>query len=333
MPRKAINALSRAFSKLSPIGKLQTEVELLTSCSSDTVYRLRYDTMQYDYISPAVLNLLGYSVTELKKINMRSLILETRIVSNGMQIVDSYDPLEENRKRGQVQNWQADYLMRTKDGRRVWVSDVSQPWFDNKGRIIGSRGSLRDITDRVVSEQKLRNETAKQDYSDKLTGLANHRTFWVRLEEEISRSRRSKEDITLLLLSINKLDEIRKKYDQKMVEDVINESAKLLRGRLREIDVIARVKEDIFAIIMPETPMGGAIVAAKRLLATITSHNFFANSPDGKTSCEISIGLAGSTQDSQSDANTLYKQADAELFLAARKDGSHISVKDGADAA
>jgi diguanylate cyclase (GGDEF)-like protein/PAS domain S-box-containing protein len=333
MPKKTIKALSRAFSKLSPISKLQAEVELLTSCSSDTVYRLRYDTMQYDYISPAVLNLLGYSVAELKKINMRSLILETRIVSNGMQIVDSYDPLEENRKRGQVQNWQADYLMRTKDGRRVWVSDVSQPWFDNKGRIIGSRGSLRDITERVTSEQKLRNEIARQDYTDKLTGLANHRTFWVRLEEEISRIRRTKDDITLMLLSISKLEEIKKKYDPKMADEVVTETAKLLRGSLREIDIVARVKEDIFAVLMPETPIDGATYAAKRVLKTITSHNFFANSPDGRTSCEISIGLACAGQDNPSDANMLFKQADSELFLAARKGGSHISVKDAADAA
>lgn len=331
MSRKALKALSHAFSKLSPLSKLQAEVDLLTSCTSDTVYRLRYDTMLYDYISPAVLDLLGYSVEELKKINMRSLILETRIVGNGMQIVDSYDPLEENRKHGRVQNWQADYLMRTKDGRRIWVSDISHPWFDNKGRIVGSRGSLRDITDRVTTEQKIRNETAKQDFTDKLTGLANYRTFWLRLGEEINRSRRTKEAITLMLLGIKKLDEIKQKYDQKMAEEVVTSIAKLLRGRLREIDIIARVKDDMFAVIMPETPVEGATFAAKRVLGTIAEHNFFAHSPDGLNSCEISIGLASFNKDAPVDANALYKQADDELFIALRKEGNHISVKGAAD--
>ncbi len=151
MPKRAIKAISSAFKGLSEVGRLRAEIELLTSCSRDVVYRLRYDTMQYVYISPSVTKLLGYSVDELMKINMRSLILETRIVTDGMKPVESYKNLEENRKKGAVQKWQADYLMKTKDGREIWVSDISYPWFDKKGAIIGSNGSLRDITDRMAA--------------------------------------------------------------------------------------------------------------------------------------------------------------------------------------
>ncbi len=327
MSEKTIKALSTAFSKLSATGKLKAEVELLTTCSSDTVYRLRYDTMQYDYISPAVINLLGYSVSELMQINMRSLILETRVVSNGMQVVDSYEPLEENRKRGEVQKWQADYLMKTKDGRKIWVSDISHPWFDGEGGIIGSTGSLRDITDRVSIEQKIRSEMTRQDYTDKLTGLANMRSFWIRLEEEINRSRRTKEEIALMLININDLAKIKSTYDQKMADDIITIIAKLIRNRLREIDIVARIDEENFGVIMPETPVNGAVYAARRLIKTITSHNFFANSQDGKSSCDISIGLAGINRDNNSTpASEFYKLADAELYIAKHKGINQISA-------
>ncbi len=326
MPKKALHVISTAFGKLSTVGKLKAEVDLLTSCSSDTVYRLRYDTMRYDYISPAVLNLLGYSVAELMQINLRSLILETRIVNNGMKAVESYASLEEARKRGEVKNWQADYLMRTKDGRKIWVSDISHPWFDDNGRIIGSMGSLRDITDRVNNEQKIRNEMAREDYTDKVTGLANMRTFWIRLEEEINRSRRTKEAVSLMLVNVNRLNEIKEKFGQKMEEDILSVIGRLMRRCLREIDITAHISEDNFAVIMPETPADGAYHAAKRLMRTISSHNFFANSPDGKTSCDISIGLADIESCEPRDAASLYKSADGELFAAIHKGNNSISA-------
>ena len=45
------------------LAELRDEIALLTSYSADTIYWLRYDTMQYDYIiSSSVLRLLGFHV-------------------------------------------------------------------------------------------------------------------------------------------------------------------------------------------------------------------------------------------------------------------------------
>src|SRR5665213_45803 len=212
MRKKTVKALSNAFQGLSAIGQLKAEIELLTRCSGDTVYRLRYDTMQYDYISPSVHQLLGYSVAELKRINMRSLIQETRVVSNGMRAVESYTGLEETRKRGEVKKWQADYLMKTKDSRQIWVADVSYPWFDKRGAIVGSVGSLRDVTERIHAEQKIREELLLISNADALTGLANRQTFWGRLEDETHRIRRTHGDLSMLLLDVDHFDKITKTY-------------------------------------------------------------------------------------------------------------------------
>jgi len=328
MPQSTMHAISKAFSKLSRVGSLRAEVDLLTSCSSDTVYRLRYDTMQYDYISPAVINLLGYSVTELMQINLRSLIIETRIVSDGMKIVDSYDSLEESRKRGEVQKWQADYLMKTKDGRKIWVSDISHPWFGKNGAIIGSTGSLRDITERITQEEKIRHEISKQDFTDKLTGLANLRTFWIRLEEEIRRRRRSNEELSVMLISINGLDEIRDSYDQNMVDEVITAIAKLIRRNLREIDIIAHIEEKNFAVMMPNTPVKEANMAAKRIIKIIAEHKFFANALDNNVkSCSISIGIEGTIPgDDNAEANAIYKLAEGQLYIAKRQGENQIAA-------
>lgn len=156
----------------STIQALRDEIELLTRYSSDVVYRLRYSTMRYDYLSPSVERLLGYSPKELADMNLRDLILETRIVAEGFAPVRSYETLEAKRRRGEVTGWQADYRMKTKRGDEIWVMDMSYPWQDEKGAIIGSIGSLRDITDRVEAEQRQLNaqlnsgETEEKSPSD-----------------------------------------------------------------------------------------------------------------------------------------------------------------------
>jgi diguanylate cyclase (GGDEF)-like protein/PAS domain S-box-containing protein len=283
--------------------------------------------MQYDYISPTVLNLLGYTQAELLKLNMRSLILETRIITDGMKTVDSYTELEESRKRGEVNKWQADYLMQTKDGRKIWVSDVSYPWFDKKGAIIGSNGSLRDITERVVAEQKIRNELTKTDYADELTGLANSRKFWLRMEEEIRRTRRTKAKVTVMLITINKLEDIRITYDKKMVEDVFVTIAKAIRKNMREVDIVARIDSESFGVVMPETSVAGAQAAASRLVKLISTYKFFASNPDMEDKhVTVSIGMADSGDTTATNANALYKLADAQLYIACHKGENYISA-------
>ncbi len=324
MSKRTVKALSKAFKGLSPVAKLKAEIELLTRCSSDTVYRLRYDTMQYDYISQAVTQLLGYSVEELTRINLRSLIVETRMVNEGMRPVESYTSLEENRKRGEVRKWQADYLMKTKDGRQIWVADISYPWFDENGAIIGSSGTLRDITDRMNAEQKMRDELLHINTCDNLTGLANRQVFWSRLEDETKRIRRTHADLALLLVDVNQFQKIKDSYGQDMAESVLSGIAKLVYTCLRDIDLAARINGEEFAIILPETNLEGAVVVAERIRDTVARHTFFAGSHNKPVGCTVSIGAASTKFGQNANATNLYKAADMQLYIAKHAGESHI---------
>jgi PAS domain S-box-containing protein len=134
--------------------------------------------MSYDYVSPSIVKLLGFTPEEMMAMNFRSLIIDTKLISNGLQSVMHYGDLEEARRRGDVSKWQADYLIRTKDGRKIWITDISYPWFNERGDIIGSIGSLRDITDRVRAEQLIKDELIRLAHTDPLTGIANRPHFF-----------------------------------------------------------------------------------------------------------------------------------------------------------
>ena len=316
MSQSTIETISSAIKGLSAVGKLKAEIELLTNSSDDVVYRLRYDDMKYDYISPSVKKLLGYDVDELKKINLRSLIMETRIVNNDMQQVDSYSGLEATRKNGEVQKWQADYLMKTKDDRQIWVADISYPWFDKKGAIIGSTGSLRNITERKLSEQRIRDEVTRFGSIDRLTGLANGHKLWDKLEVEMKRSRRTDAPISLFLLEIDNIDKITA-LSTEVANGVIVEIASILKKSLREVDVAARVDNAKFAALLVETNEDGAAIVAERISNSIKKYKF---APEqSQIICKFSTGIAGNSF-KEADISSIYKTADSMLNLAKTRD-------------
>ncbi len=308
------------------VEKLRSEIELLTSYSNDTIYRLRYDTMRYDYISPSVVRLLGFTPEELKAMNIRTLILETRIVSNALRSVDSFNALEEDRKRGNVSKWQADYLMRTKDGRKIWVSDISYPWFDDSGAIIGSVGSLRDITDRVNAEASAKEEITRVVSTDQLTGLATRRVFFTKLEDELKRIKRSREDLSLLLIDMDHFKTINNNYGQEMGDRVLQVVAKIINSCLRETDLGARIGGEEFGAVLPETPANGAFWVGERIRSSVAKETFKIGENNQLFGCTVSIGIASARFDHNTDAEALYKTADQRLYIAKHTGRNQVSM-------
>jgi diguanylate cyclase (GGDEF)-like protein/PAS domain S-box-containing protein len=310
---------------VSRINELKAEIELLTSYSTDVIYRLRYDGMRYDYVSPSVVRLLGYSPDEMRDLNFRSLIRETRIVTDGMRKVNSFSQLEENRLRGDVNKWQADYLMKTKDGRLIWVADISYPWFDRNGNIIGSVGSLRDISDRIAAEEKAKEELARIANTDVLTGLPNRRAFFDRLDADIKRARRNGSPLSILLIDIDHFKQVNDRFGHDMGDHVIRQTARIIRECLRETDVPSRLGGEEFGVYLPDTPTEGAYWVAERIRSSIAKHDFgMSGSPIG---CTVSIGVGDTGNDmSMIDSTQLYKIADTRLYIAKNTGRNQVSM-------
>ncbi len=307
------------------IERLKAEVELLTSTSSDVVYRLRYETMRYDYISPSITKLLGFSAEELQHINLRSLIMETRIVTDAMRVVDSYLALEEERKTGQVLKWQADYLMKTKDGRKIWVADVSYPWFDDTGAIIGSIGTLRDISDRIFAEDAAKLNMVKARLEDELTGLALRPVFFDRLDEELRRLKRNRSDVSMLLIALDSPDVGGAPAPAEQMPDVLKEITRLIRASLRETDLAARIAEEEFAVILPDTPVEGAFWVGDRIRESVNRYPF--RTAEGKLlGITVSVGVAGAQFDDNHECEALFKIAQSRLFIARSTGKNQVSL-------
>jgi len=121
--------------------------------TGDVLYRLKYDTMNFDYLSPAVSMLTGYTTEEINIIGFKSLIKQT-VIPGVPDVLP--EELARKRKEGKTGEWRAEYEIITKDGKTKWLGDHSFPWKDDSGKIVGSTGILQDITKRKRAEEDLR---------------------------------------------------------------------------------------------------------------------------------------------------------------------------------
>ncbi len=129
----------------------------MAETARDVIYRLRYDSMTYDYLSPGIETLTGYSPEEIGKSGFANLV--TRIDFPGEEDIPPRRIVQE-RLDGTVGEYRADYVIRTKEGHLKWVRDHSSPWRDETGEIIGSVGILSDISDYKRAEALVRQRTA-----------------------------------------------------------------------------------------------------------------------------------------------------------------------------
>lgn len=306
--------------------ELRNEISLLTSYATDTIYRLDYRAMKYDYVSPAIARLLGFSPLEMRKINFRSLIVETKIVTDGLRKIDSFDELEKKRIGGDVGKWQADYLIRTKSGDKIWVSDVSYPWFDVNGKVIGSVGSLRDITDRVKVELEMEAKIEELNDKDKLTGLEGKNAFYDGLDIELKRANRSNTELSIVLFDIDDLKRVNADYGRGAGDKIIENFAKLLKSSLRETDFLARMSGDSFALILPDTSIRGAYFVAERLRLEIGKQKLSLDNGKPAVSFSFSAGISSLRTDHVENSADLYKAADTRLYIAKNTGKNQVSI-------
>ena len=135
----------------------------MVKTTGDVIYRLHYDSMTYDYLSPGISNLTGYHPEEIKTLGFSNLI--TRIDLPGEEDV-SAEVIRKDRLAGKTGEYRADYLIATKTGTPKWLRDHSFPWFDDSDKLVGSVGILSDVTDYKRAEALVRQRTAELQQSN-----------------------------------------------------------------------------------------------------------------------------------------------------------------------
>jgi diguanylate cyclase (GGDEF)-like protein len=190
----------------------------------------------------------------------------------------------------------------------------------------------------------------KRAIHDTLTQLYNKEYFHQRLHQELRRSLRQKEPLTVAMIDMDRLKPINDTYGHTVGDAVISAVASAIRDTSRQTDVPCRYGGDEFAVILPETTKAQGQIFAERLLRSV--HNLASvvitsdqsvvttgdlagrerESGEGKSKDmplvievpSISIGLASFPEDGR-NPEMLVAKADASLYRAKREGRNRIA--------
>jgi diguanylate cyclase (GGDEF)-like protein len=154
-----------------------------------------------------------------------------------------------------------------------------------------------------------------QSMHDSLTGLPNRALLQDRLEQAIRQADRSENEMSLLLLDLDRFKDINDTLGHPVGDRVLREIAKRLDASLRATDTVARLGGDEFAIITSYTDRSMIESLVARIVQDIERVIIIDNK---NLTVGVSIGIATYPLHGL-DVDTLIRHADIAMYAAKRE--------------
>jgi diguanylate cyclase (GGDEF)-like protein len=196
---------------------------------------------------------------------------------------------------------------------------------------VGFAGDALNVADALVAQGRIALENAhlqtvvrRQAVTDELTDLANRRRFMEVLHQEVARAARFEQPLALVLFDLDYFKQINDQYGHQVGDEVLRATAAVIRGRVRETDLPARVGGEEFGVILSGTDVHGATALAENLRIDLTQlvDVLGPGSPVTASFGVAEIGRGGS-------AEFLIGSADRALYRAKALGRNRVCAADG----
>jgi diguanylate cyclase (GGDEF)-like protein len=166
-------------------------------------------------------------------------------------------------------------------------------------------------------------EVRRLSNTDPLTGLYNRRHFGQRLSEETRRAQRYGHAASVLCVDIDRLKAINDDFGHKAGDGALVAVSRALLDNVRNVDVVARIGGDEFAVLLPETAAAQASALSQRVLTEVAWQGDLLAS-----GLAISIGVAELSTATDLEPGDLLVAADDALYRAKAAGGGrgHVAV-------
>ena len=341
-----IGQLALAFNKMvvqlkasrTELRDSEEKYRSLVENSNVGVYRKTgNDNSFIEYANPALAKMFGFpSVEEL-------------LQASAIQFSDQESfklLIEEIDQQGAVK--EREIRLKKKDGTSVWCSVTSIKHFDEKRQVFLIDSVVKDITERKIAEEALRqvhadleikvNERTQElrvlneklyrlSLEDGLTGIANRRCFDEFLQREWQRARREQLPLALIMLDVDLFKHYNDTYGHvsgdeclKRVAGVIKEVAK------RATDLAARYGGEEFAIVLPNTDQANAVKLGNEILVGVRELGIRNATAVSSQIVTISLGIAVIIPSDITTPESLIIAADQALYQAKKAGRNQLQV-------
>ncbi|MBU4346111.1 MAG: diguanylate cyclase [Candidatus Omnitrophica bacterium] len=256
-----LSGLLQISSLISQDAKLEDILQLILEKSkfladSDLSYLLYIEEGNEAFYMKAADGINSERVLKIK-IERKESIFNKFLQTSGPVILDNENMLPENlnadfRKKFNLKNTLAlPIFLRRKIIGILGIGNSRELFSYKKADI-----ELLDILAKqlAIAEEndRLLHRLEKLEIKDGLTGLYNEVFIRNRLQEEIKRAIVSQRPCAFILLGIDNFGGFRNKFGSLQAENALKKIAYSIRDSVTEIDRVARIADDEFAVVLPE---------------------------------------------------------------------------------
>lgn len=203
-------------------------------------------------------------------------------------------------------HWQGEIWNRNKYGDiyPLWQSITAIR--DESGRIRHFIAVFHSIAERKQMEIELERQATR----DHLTGTHNRRAFDTAIRQAIRHAEQGGDAFSLLLFDIDHFKAVNDTHGHDTGDAILRRLAERVGRSLRSSDLLARWGGEEFAILLLDTPLGGATTFAERLRQQVATSRF--------QGLAITISLGLTEYQPADDLDSMLARADSALYRAKR---------------
>jgi diguanylate cyclase len=170
----------------------------------------------------------------------------------------------------------------------------------------------------------------REALTDPLTGLSNRKSFDVSLGEAAKAAMEDGKDLSLLLLDIDHFKRFNDTWGHQVGDQVLKLVARTIRDNTRGQDTSSRYGGEEFAIILPATPLSGAVTVANTIREALMTKQLVKKST-GQDMGNVTASIGVSVFEPGEPLSELIRRADGALYTAKRDGRNKVVSQDALD--